>query len=76
MKLDKNQILIYLLSGLSAVILLAFVIEAVQYLVFPGFPYEGPWQGMHVIAAARILEGLPLYPDPLVEASYYVYAQG
>ena len=53
MKLDNNQPLIYLLSGLCAVTLLAFVIEATQYLAFPGFPYEGPWQGLHVIAAAE-----------------------
>ena len=73
MKLDNNQFLFYLLSGLCAVTILAFVIEAAQYLAFPGFPYEGPWQGLHVIAAARILEGLPLYPDPFVAGSYYVY---
>jgi len=54
--------------------MLTFIIEAAQLLAFPGFMFEGPWQGLHIIAAARILEGLTLYPDPNAAASYYVYS--
>lgn len=62
------------LTGLTIVCLIAFTAESAQLISFSGFLFEGAWQGLHIIAAARILEGLPLYPDPVQGASYYVYA--
>lgn len=51
-----------------------FTAEVVLYMLFPGFAHNEPWQGLHITAAARILDNKALYPELSTEESYYAYS--
>lgn len=60
---------------LSAAYFVYLAGEFVTSFQSPLFIYsDDEWQGVQITAAARVLDGKPLYPDFASEGGYYVYA--
>jgi len=62
-----------ILVVLSAVYLLNFTADGIDRMRAPYFENDDRWQGVQIIAAARVLEGKHLFGDYDSEGAYYCY---
>jgi len=62
--------------ALAVLAIVLLFCDGVRSLNDPFFSRNECWQGLQLIAATRVLEGVPLYPDVRTEASYYSYSPG
>jgi hypothetical protein len=58
----------------AAVFLINFIASGIVKINTPFFERDERWQGVHLIAAVRLIEGQTLYPDYDSEGGYYAYA--
>lgn len=63
-----------ILVCLSVICVLLLLAEGIRCVWDPFFTGDGKWQGTQFIAAVRVLEGKPLYPDYAEHGSYHPYS--
>ncbi len=73
---DAIRWLLRLPVPLAALAIVLLLCDGALSLRDPFFFRNERWQGFQIVAAARILEHQPLYPDVRTDASYYIYTPG
>ena len=58
---------------LSVILLILLIRQGIECVKVPFFKYNGPFEGQELIAAVRIIEQKPLYPDFTYHDLYYMY---